>query len=141
MNVRYNELSHAQQTLISEFRTVCWDGRTVNWFWEANGNWGKTQAAKYMVDYMDAVYVAGKAADIKYCIQSYIMKFKRSPPIVILDIPRTKSDYINYTAMEEVKNGIFFSTKYESVGVRFNAPHLIVFANVAPDLASMSQDR
>ena len=34
--------------------------------------------------------------------------------IVIWDVPRYSLDYINYAAMEEVKNGCFASTKYES---------------------------
>jgi hypothetical protein len=43
--------------------------------------------------------------------------------------------------MENVKDGLFFSTKYESGMVRYNPPHVIVFANVPPDVTKMSADR
>lgn len=61
--------------------------------------------------------------------------------IVIWDVPRYSLDYINYAAMEEVKNGCFASTKYESGMCVFRNPHVVVFANAPPDYAKMSKDR
>ena len=43
--------------------------------------------------------------------------------------------------MEAIKNGCFFSGKYESGMVRFNSPHILVFANEPPERTKLSQDR
>jgi len=43
--------------------------------------------------------------------------------------------------LESIKNGLFFSGKYESTQVVMNSPHLIIFANEPPDKSKMSADR
>lgn len=112
--------------------------RKVIWLWEERGGVGKTQFAKHLHLKHDAAYVSGAAADIKFAIAG--MKIR--PRIIIFDIPRSKKEeYISYTAMEEVKNGFFFSGKYESTTVCFDPPHLIVFANFSPQTGEMSADR
>lgn len=65
----------------------------------------------------------------------------RPPKIIIIDIPRYNMDYISYGGMEEIKNGCFFSSKYEGGMVLMNSPHVIVFANQPPDEGMMSKDR
>ncbi len=116
--------------------------RKIYWYWEHIGNWGKTVLAIYMVDQMGAIIVGGKAADAGYAIQQYIEKNGEGPKIVIMDIPRTRSaEYISYESIENIKNGCFFSGKYEGGMVRFNKPHLIVFANEPPETSRMSSDR
>ena len=50
-------------------------------------------------------------------------------------------DYLSYTGIEEVKNGCFFSQKYESAMVVMPYPTIIVFANEEPCYGKMSQDR
>lgn len=84
-----------------------------------------------------ALVVSGKASDIKCAIAG--MKIK--PEVVIFCCPRNSEGYISYDALEQVKDGMFFSGKYESEMVLFNNPHVIVFANFAPDLAKLSVDR
>ncbi len=48
--------------------------RKIYWFWETEGNWGKTLLSKYFVDQCDAICVAGKAADAKFIIADCIQK-------------------------------------------------------------------
>lgn len=114
------------------------DNRVINWYWEETGNVGKTTLAKHIcIENDDAIYVGGKSADVKNAIAS----MKKKPRIVIWDVPRTVENYVSYAAIEEVKNGIFFSGKYESGMVMFNSPHIIIFANFEPDTSTMSEDR
>ncbi len=116
--------------------------RKIYWYWEHIGNWGKTVLAMYMVDQLGAIVVGGKAADAAYAVQQYIMKHDKGPRIVIMDVPRTRSaEYISYESIENIKNGMFFSGKYEGGMVRFNKPHFIVFANEPPETSRMSSDR
>lgn len=116
-------------------------GRKIYWFWEAKGCWGKTLLSKYFVDQMDAICVAGKAADAKFIIADCIKNTGECPPIVILDIPRTNGNGVSYQAIEAIKNGILVNTKYESGMVRFNSPHVLIFANEPPDEFKLSGDR
>ena len=116
-------------------------GRKVYWFWEKEGCWGKSIVCKYMIDNMGAFVVQGKNNDILCGISAYIEKFGDCPRVVIFDIPRVNDNHISYQAIESLKNGFFFSGKYESGMVRFNSPHILVFANEEPEDYNLSKDR
>lgn len=116
-------------------------GRKIYWFWETAGCWGKSILATYMIDQMDAFECAGKGNDIFCGITSYIEANDEGPGIIIYDVPRSNLKYINYGALEKVKDGKFFSGKYESKPVRFNRPHIICLANEPPNLDGVSLDR
>ena len=44
-------------------------------------------------------------------------------------------------SIEEIKNGCFASSKYESKMVIMNSPHILCFANELPDTQKLSRDR
>lgn len=117
------------------------DDRSIYWYWEKTGGIGKTVFCKYLAYWYGALVLSGKAADMKFGILKYIEKNGSYPNIIIFDCPRSNLDYLSYTGIEEVKNGIFFSSKYESDMVIGNCPHVIVFANEAPLLDKLSKDR
>lgn len=118
------------------------DGRTIYWYWEKDGGVGKSTFTKHICMNYNAIMVSGKGADIKYGIAAHIEKHKEVE-IIILDFPRTVEGYVSYTSIEEILNGNFFCAKYESKQVMFNPPHVIVFANFAPDIKGhhVSHDR
>lgn len=115
------------------------DSRTIHWFWEKTGNVGKTELAKHLyLKYGNKMlYVNGKSADVKCAIAQCDTK----PEIIIFGIPRTSQDYMSYSALEEVKDGIFFSGKYESGMVVYPIPHVFVLCNFPPEMKNLSQDR
>ncbi len=119
------------------------DKRTVHWFWEPYGNYGKTALVRYLVHHKNAIICAGKAADAKYFIVKYKEKHDAYPDVVIFNLPRTMEKFVSYQALEEIKDGVFGSSKYECEPVLMNPPHLLVFANFAPDLTNpgLSLDR
>lgn len=110
------------------------DDRKIYWYWDEVGNSGKTTFSKYLCVYYNAIYVGGKSNDIKFAMVT--IQEKR---IIIFDIQRTAK--VSYEALEAVKNGIFFSGKYESGMVIFEIPHVIVFANYKPKFNKLSKDR
>ena len=116
-------------------------GRYLHWYYEETGNWGKSQTATYMIDQMEATEVSGCKKDVTCGIQKLIEKRGQCPPIVIVDIPRDSASYVSYGGLELIKNGKFFSEKYESGMCRFNRPHIICFANTPPAYEKMSLDR
>lgn len=113
--------------------------RKIYWFWEPNGNAGKSCFCKHLCLKYGAVICSGKGADIKYCIAQLLEE--RDVDIILMDIPRVAADYVSYQAIEEVKNGLFFCTKYESKQIIMNPPHIFIFANFEPDTKTMSADR
>lgn len=116
-------------------------GRKIHWYWERDGGWGKSILAKYMVDRMGAYVLSGRASDAKYAIANYITVHGGAPSIIIFDVPRSNLQFVSYQVLEEIKNGLFFSGKYEGGMCRFNSPHVLVFANEEPDHAKLSEDR
>jgi len=117
------------------------DDRTINWYWEKTGGVGKSALCKLLCHKHDAIVCSGKAADMKYMIATMYKEKGYFPEIVIFDVPRSSLNYLSYTGIEEIKNGCFASTKYESGMVVMNSPHVIVFANELPDFSAMSADR
>lgn len=117
------------------------DDRTIHWWWESVGNVGKSAMTKYLCAKRGALQVGGKACDMKFMIAKHNEVKGFFPEIVIFDIPRENLDYLSYNGMEQIKNGCFASTKYESGMVVMNSPHVIVFANSEPDKSKVSLDR
>lgn len=117
------------------------DDRTIYWYWSEDGGVGKSIFSKYLCAKEDAVLLSGKAADMKYGILAYKNKHDVYPETIIIDVPRSNVEFLSYTGIEEIKNGCFFSTKYESDMVIFNNPHIIIFANEEPNYEKMSADR
>lgn len=115
------------------------EDRKIVWIWEPTGNTGKTQLAKWICKNYNAMYVSGKATDAKYAIAKWL---KTKPlHVVIFGFPRSYEEYVSYGGMEELKDGIFFSSKYESEMSIYNPPHVLVFANFPPDESKMSADK
>lgn len=111
--------------------------RKIMWFWEPTGGIGKTIFAYHLCKHYDAIYLSGKSNDIKSAIASC----KKKPKICIFDFSRTIENYISYEALESIKNGIFFSGKYESSMVMMRPPIVICFANYPPEKEKLSLDR
>ncbi len=117
-------------------------GRNLHWYFEAEGNWGKSKTATYMIDQMGATELDGAKKDMLCGLRALIEQNGQCPPIVIVDIPRdTDTKYVSYAGLEKIKDGKFFSPKYESGMCRFNIPHIVVFSNDPPMWERMSLDR
>lgn len=114
--------------------------RKIYWYYDYEGNTGKSTFTKHMlINHDDILMVGGKSADMKYAAAEFSKK--KRIRMIIIDVPRSSADYISYQGIEELKNGAFFCGKYESKAVLFDYPHIIVFANEQPAPGKFSQDR
>lgn len=116
------------------------DPRKIYVYIDHQGGGGKSTFAKHLVLTMGAISVSGKSADVK-CAIAEMIKMKKEIKTVIWDLPRCVGDMVNYQSIEEVKNGMFFSGKYESGMVLYNIPHIIIFTNHEPEYEKLSTDR
>lgn len=64
-------------------------------------------------------------------------------PMVFFDVTRTQAEHMDhlYQFAEQLKNGIIFSSKYESGTKCFDPPHVVFFANQGPHPGKWSADR
>lgn len=136
--VRYNDIKWKDwQQEVLDLKN---DERTIHWYYEETGNVGKTFLCKYMALTRNIILCEGKKNDIFNQVNMMIEK-ELMPEIVICDIPRTSYEYINYGAIEQLKNGLLYSGKYEGGLCVFPPPLVICFANKRPDVFALSEDR
>jgi len=102
------------------------------------GNTGKTWfAKKYYSLATDRVQQlsVGKRDDIAFAVDEH-------KSIFFFDLPRSSAEFLQYTVLEQLKNGSVMSNKYQSRNkVLVNTPHVVVFMNEYPDMTKLSADR
>jgi len=116
------------------------DRRTIHWFYETEGNVGKTELARHLIYYHKFGLIDGGKKDImcsivgedgnKEIMKGYVFNFSRD-----------KEGYVSYDSMESIKDGLIFSSKYKSTGGLIPPVHIFVLANWKPDISKMSMDR
>lgn len=123
------------------WQQVIWDklqqephDREIIWVVDEQGGQGKTAFAQYIHAHLKAFYTnGGKHADIAHAYDY--------EPVVIFDFARSAEEYVSYALIEQMKNGLLFSPKYNSTMKRFPRPHVVVFSNFQPDRSKLSEDR
>lgn len=117
------------------------DDRTLHWFYETVGGVGKTALCKYLIKKHGAIVLGGKSADIKNGILTYTQKWGYTPELIVVNFCRSIEEYVSYEGLEQMKDMMFFSGKYEGGQVCDACPHVICFANFEPQTTRMSMDR
>ena len=118
--------------------------RKIFWFYSRGGKKGKSSLIKAIAQRFqrEMVILDGKASDSKYQVAQLALK-GRYPKYILQDLSRQSGNSASYKAMEDISNGCFSSSKYESctiVEVDI-VPTIIVVSNTPPDLAQLSLDR
>lgn len=115
--------------------------RIIYWYWESKGAAGKTSLCKHLCLKKKCLILNGKQNDMFNAIITYNTNMGDYPDIIVIDIPRCMQDYVCWGAIEKIKDGLFYSGKYEGGMVIMNCPHVICFANSPPDESKLSKDR
>ncbi|AXH74253.1 MAG: putative viral replication protein [Cressdnaviricota sp.] len=103
---------------------------------DRTGGNGKTWFAKQWVSKDDkSQYLEmGKKADMAYALNPEITT-------LFVNCTRQQVEFLNYSFLESVKDGMVFSTKYESGIKKMQKCHVVVMMNQDPDREKLSQDR
>lgn len=117
------------------------DDREIHWWVDRKGGRGKTSMCKHLVLRHDACYVAGKGENVKYLVANWIAKRGAHPKLIVINLTRTLENFVNYGVIEEIKDGLFVSSKYKTESIIMNSPKIMIFANFAPDMSKMTVDR
>lgn len=77
----------------------------------------------------------GKRDDLAYAVDE-------SKRFFLFDVPRSQSEFLQYSVLEQLKDRMVFSPKYTSRNKLLqHTPHVVVFMNEEPDLTKLSSDR
>lgn len=125
-----------QQQLIDELNGVP-DDRTVLFYVDSDGGKGKTWLMRYLLssdpDSVQVLSVA-KRDDIAHAVDE-------TKKIFLFNVPRGGMMYLQYTILEQLKDRMVFSPKYNSRTKILALSHVVVFCNEPPDETKMSLDR
>ncbi len=137
--IEHGNLRHWQSVMLQRITGPA-DDRAIYWIWEQRGGVEKTAFAKYLAIKHGAIVLGGRGSDIKFGVAKWIRLHGRLG-CAVFHFTRTVEGYVSYQAIEEVKDGIFYSSKYESEMVVFNPPFIMILANFPPELDKLSMDR
>lgn len=121
------------QIRMRDIATGLVDDRAVYWIWDPRGHTGKSTFVAWLSQQFRAILMPTKKEDALYLYMG--------ETICIWDLPRDLQEHFSYGAVEAIKTGNFVSTKYRTVHKRFDHPHVFIFANWAPDMSKLSEDR
>lgn len=110
--------------------------REIYWIVDPIGNNGKTFLSYYLSDLHGALRVSNPSSNDF----AYAYDYQN---IVIFDYNRVAEKNINYSLLEDLKNGSLWSPKYQSSIKSFREKNVTVicFANYPPDFSALSHDR
>jgi len=129
------ELNQWQLSLDAVLRGESPDRRTIHLVIDPVGGAGKSTFCCWLVNSLPGVQLfgSGKGADIAYACQE--------PLIALFDFARSQDEYRPWGMVEQIKNGVVFSTKYNSQTKFFPPPHVVVFTNSDVEPGKLSEDR
>lgn len=113
------------------------DDRKINFVVDERGNSGKSWLTRYWISNRDDIQrlSVGKRDDLAYAIDV-------SKKVFVFDIPRGQMEFLQYSILEQLKDQMIFSPKYESSAkVIRHKVHVVVFCNEEPDRTKMTSDR
>lgn len=113
--------------------------RAVHWYHEQDGDVGKSYFANHY-DPEHSIVISGGGHDNLYHVLSKAF-VEREIRTVFFDYPRDKEGSFPYAVLENLKNRVFTSGKYDGTIVRFAAVHVVVLCNFPPERTRMSADR
>jgi len=127
-----------QQTLHDVLINPPPDDRSILFYVDEEGGKGKSWFQRYMLsNYPDKVQIlsAGKRDDIAHAIEAH-------KSIFLFNIPRQSMEYFNYNIIEQLKDKMVFSPKYDSCTKILNStPHVVIFSNEEPKADALTEDR
>ena len=114
------------------------DDRSVVFYVDAEGGKGKTWFQQYYVTKFPEkcqILGIGKRDDMTFAIDE-------TKSVFLINVPRGSMQYLQYAVLEQLKDRMVFSTKYQTrMKTLAKSPHVIVFCNEEPDMEKMSADR
>lgn len=114
------------------------DDRSILFYVDPDGGKGKSWFQQYYISkYPEKAQVlsVGKRDDIAHYVDE-------TKSIFFFNIPRGGMEFMQYTILEQIKDRMIFSPKYNSrTKILRSKTHVVVFCNEDPDHSKMTEDR
>jgi len=114
------------------------DDRVIDFVVDEAGGSGKTTFCKQLLmKKPECVQILsiGKTSDVAHAIIAH-------KTIFLFNVPRTKMEFLSYDLLEQLKDQLVWSGKYNSMmKVIRKKCHVVVFANEDPDMTKLTADR
>ena len=142
--VEEENLRPFQKWIYEIVKSEKYDKRTIYWLYNINGNVGKTELAKFLIEKLDkehdkiAFSMNSKGHDILSSVYDMLIDKKTEERkadlrAFIANYPKgTKDREISYTTLEAIKDGLIFNGKFKAGHINYATPHMIIFANKKP---------
>jgi len=114
------------------------DDRKIYFIVDQLGGTGKSWFIKKWLSEHDEItqcLAIGKRDDIAHTVDE-------SKRVFLFDLPRSQSEFLQYSILEQLKDKMVFSPKYNSTMKYLeHLPHVVVFMNEPPNMTKLSVDR
>ena len=113
------------------------DDRKIFFIVDDAGNSGKSFLLRYWMSHFDNVQKlsVGKRDDLAHAINPYKSCF-------VVDVPRGQMEFLRYEVLEQIKDQMVFSPKYDSTTkILYHKSHVFVFSNEEPNREALTSDR
>lgn len=114
------------------------DDREIRFYVDHEGGKGKSWFVRYYLSkYPETTQMlsVGKRDDLAHTV-------KIQTKVFLVLIPRNQMEFLQYSVLEQIKDRLVFSPKYNSeVKKLLHTPHVVVFCNEDPDYEKLTQDR
>nr|WCR62286.1 MAG: replication associated protein [ssDNA virus sp.] len=115
--------------------------RGITVVFDKQGNHGKSWLCNWLFERNIGFYVPPTIDTVKGMIQ-WIASGYDHEPFIVIDIPRSwKWSEQLYVAIESIKDGLVYDTRYHSQIRNIRGVKVIVFTNEYPKLGKLSEDR
>lgn len=111
--------------------------REIIFVHDPEGNNGKSWLTRYWLSHHDSVQFmsVGKRDDLAHSVRT-------DTELFVFDVPRGQLEFFQYSILEQLKNRLVFSPKYNSTDkVLTCLPHVVVFTNDEVDMTKLTEDR
>lgn len=116
------------------------DRGVLVWF-DSTGGVGKSFFTRWLVERGRAYYVPPTVDNSKQIIQ-YVCAGYKGQPYIVIDIPRSaKWNQSLYAAIESIKDGLVYDTRYSAKIRDIWGCKILVLTNSMPNLDALSKDR
>lgn len=139
LKTRYAELRPNQRRILTEVGNS--NDRSICCVIDNKGNTGKSFLARHLYETGRAFYVPPTCTSPQTIIQ-FVASGYRGEPIIVVDIPRsTRWTNQLYIAIETIKDGLVYDTRYRTTIRDIFGVNVLVFCNNKPNLSKLSSDR
>lgn len=139
LRIRFCRLNPVQRDILAIVDSQ--NDREVDVWLDPRGNHGKTWMTIHLWERGQALVVPRYATTAEK-LSAFVCSAYKGEPYIIIDIPRaTVPNTALYEAIEELKDGLVFDTRYSGRTRNVRGAKIIIFTNNALDPEKLSADR